>query len=215
MIIMTTDQKLNHEEKVQENRKLAEQGLKHCRKCDRILPLDDFPIYKPKKLQERGWGDGHSSICKACMREYSKKRRANANKINSRVNDIIRAAKKAGELCEITVPYMEYLFYKEQNGLCEVSDLPMNWESGSPDKATITRFNPYEPFVKGNVAWVRDRIAKAMKGLSYETYLEISRAIDQYRPLHGPNDEYRPSNPAPLKSVGSNDERKINPVEVN
>jgi len=209
MTTMTADvkisKKLNHEEKVQETRKLAEQGLKHCRKCDQILRLDSFQIYIPKKLQERGWGDGHHCYCKDCSSAYYKKRRANSDKIRERVNYMIRAAKKAGKLCDLTVQIMEDLF-KKQNGLCEISHKPMTWVSGSPDNATITRFNPNESFIQGNVVWCRNCIAKAKMTLSYETYLKFSQAIVQNQLPNDdiyfskpPSDEFHRFNPELLK----------------
>jgi hypothetical protein len=180
---MTTDEKntkkLNHEEKVKETRELAKIGQKHCRICDRILSLDDFPIHNSKSLTERGWGDGHCTRCKDCSREYHKKYK-DGRKINNRVNYLKQYAKKAGEPCEITVKYMEDL-YQEQKGLCKISQLPMTWDPHSPDTATITRFDSKIPFLKGNVVWCRAYINTALIRLSYEMYLECNRSLDQNR----------------------------------
>ena len=100
---------------------------------------------------------------------------------------------------------------KDQQDICAISHKHMTMESGSPDTATFTRFNPKKPFVKGNAVWCRDCIASAMAGISYETYLEFAGAIvrnqlppdDDYFSTRSP-EEFPSNTPESLKNDGDN-----------
>lgn len=50
-----------------ENVELNNQGLKKCSKCQRILPLERFPVHKDK-------ADGRCYQCRDCRRRHSRNR---------------------------------------------------------------------------------------------------------------------------------------------
>lgn len=89
-------------------KELFEQGLKHCRKCDRTLPLEAFDRNNSRK-------DGRVHICKECKRKNSKRPHAGNRKRRIAERERLRKAglKRCGK-CKKILP-IEKFFNNNRN----------------------------------------------------------------------------------------------------
>jgi|32_taG_2_1085360.scaffolds.fasta_scaffold51620_2 hypothetical protein len=76
----------------------------------------------------------------------------------------------------LTTPYL-YSLFKEQDGLCAISGLPMNHETHSPWKLSIDKIEPALGYVPGNVQWTCWAVNRARGDLCDDDLITMCKAI--------------------------------------
>lgn len=95
-------------------------GRRTCTRCDRNLPISEFPSYKTKENEKNGYKDGIrvSCWCHDCKLDYDREwKRKNPDKVleaNKRRNNRKHNLKKKYNLTEEDVRRMN----SNQNGIC-------------------------------------------------------------------------------------------------
>lgn len=143
-----------------------------CRACKQDLPEKNFGPRWKKMVDGRL--DGYKPICAACEKEKNQKSR-HANYSNY-LKYLLGKAKQRNVPFnrDLTANVLIELF-KQQGGLCAVSNLPLTWtydeghaQSGNRrgTNISIDRIDSAGPYSKNNVRLVCDRVNKIKSNMN-------------------------------------------------
>ena len=145
-----------------------------CRMCNKNMPLDTFP-----KRYQSGDYLGRSPICQSCDSERLSDWRSSGqrNFLSTRYGDAKRRARRVGIPIkdDFTLDLLLRL-YKDQDGRCAVSKLPMTWavetEKGSGHHArrgtniSIDRIDSSKGYEKKNIRLVCEKVNQIKSSMS-------------------------------------------------
>lgn len=184
---------------------IASMNEKTCTKCNETKPLDQFSKKSPGKNNFRAmnaesyWGN-LKSTCKSCdaayAREFRKKnpgyRGSGKNSkyppedkllisaIRTRFNVCMNNQRKRGKQAETDLTTDDlYQLYKEQQGLCKYSGIPLKIETKHLATLSLDKIIPEKGYIKGNVQWLCWAVNRAKGELPEEDFLKMCRIITE------------------------------------
>jgi hypothetical protein len=109
---------------------------KHCWRCNKILPSDNF--YHSKECM-----DGFTSQCKACLKESKKV-----------IYEMLSSARKRSKdkkwHCDLTHDFIKELNEK-QGGLCPYTGLKLDWEKVISENKTASNNHTFIPYCRASL----------------------------------------------------------------
>ena len=161
---------------------------KKCKKCEKILPIDQFSKNKNEL-------DGYFYRCKSCenlrkkefyyngydkimsekqpsRREYTKKYFNKMDIFKLRYRTSKQRSKKMGWDFNITIENLIEL-YEKQKGLCYISGVELSLEKHSPRTISLDRIDSSKGYVVGNVALCTDFINKSKSDYTLDEFKEL------------------------------------------
>lgn len=174
-----------------------------CTACHQILPISLFPTHgKASYTNLRDGVPAHESRCRPCKaayaREYRKKLPSNyrgtgklksipeedrllVSAISHRLTCAKqRAEKYGGPAPDIDREYL-YQLFKEQEGRCALSGVPMKIEKKAITCLSLDQKEPSLGYVKGNVQWVAWAANRAKGDMSQDVFVDMCRQVMEYQ----------------------------------
>lgn len=168
--------------------------MQTCRTCGVVKQLNEFP-HQMNRNNFRGSGEStYRKHCKACVATAAKQRRAagytpsgkvtaypiaerlTVSACRRRAQDAKQRATKSGIRYEVDGDYL-YTVYKQQQGLCAISKLPLSIIKGEHHVLSLDQIDAGAGYVRGNVQWLSWAVNRAKGDLGTSEFIELCRII--------------------------------------
>ncbi len=180
---------------------------KQCNTCNKFKPLNEFGINRKKDnssnfhsgivniyagdckvclaIKQKIWRDAHPNYWKKVnnkvhtgkITKYPKEDRYLLSAIRDRISNARQNSKRNPERdFNIDAEYM-YQMWKNQNGLCALSNQILLLKKNTPYTLSIDKIYPNKGYIKGNVQWVIWAANRAKGDLTIQELLLLCNNI--------------------------------------
>lgn len=177
---------------------------KICCTCKQEKPLFDFPSINSNTTSYRSLGTKtgqYEGRCRPCKAEYAREwRKKHKNykgsgkllsvpvedallmsAISERLNNARLRIKKFGGIpSDLNRDYL-YRLFKEQNGVCALSGVPMKVEKRAVSCLSLDQICAGKGYVVGNVQWVAWAANRAKGDMDSDVFLDMCHKIVEYQ----------------------------------
>lgn len=161
---------------------------KICNKCKQEKEIEMFS----KSIRTK---TGYKNSCKECDAEYAREFRkknpgykgSGKNKkykdnqkivshLRRKVSNANARAKKGDYDFNISFEYA-YEIWKNQNGLCALSGIPLSIEIGDNHVASLDKIDPNKGYIEGNIQWLSWSVNRAKGDLTTLEFINMCKKV--------------------------------------